>query len=283
MQRIVRLLQEPLFHFFVFGGLIFLIYAAVSGPVSGPVEVIVVGPERIKQLTARFEAVWRRPPGDDELRGLIDDFVREEIYYREGLALGLDRNDTIIRRRLRQKMEFLTDTGADLLEPAAGELETHLAANAQIFLRPARLAFEQVFLGEHPLEGSIEVSLNALRSDPESDPSAWSKRTLLPARLELSPPDVVDGTFGNGFFERLAELPTGEWGGPVSSAYGMHLVRINELEPARMPALEEVRDAVLRDWKTRKAQELRELHYASLKQRYRVEIRDTNAPGAESR
>jgi hypothetical protein len=146
-----------------------------------------------------------------------------------------------------------------------------------------RLAFEQVFLGEDATAESIKASLSALRSDPESDLSPWSVRTLLPARLDLSPPDVVDGTFGNGFFERLADIPTGEWGGPAQSAYGVHLVRVIERVPARMPPLEEVRDAVLRDWKTRKEQELRELHYARLKERYSVEIRDTSTRSAESR
>ncbi len=283
MKHIARLLREPLLHFFAFGGLIFLLFVAVSGPSPEPTEVIVVGPERIEQLATGFQAVWRRPPTDDELRALINDFVREEIYYREALALGLDRNDTLIRQRLRQKMEFLTDTGADLLEPAAGDLEAHLAANEQTFRRRPRLAFEQIFLGENPAPESIKASLSALQSDPATDPSQWSERTLLPAQLGLSPPDAIDGVFGNDFFDRLAEIPSGVWAGPVESAYGVHLVRNIDSVSARMPPLEEVRDAVLRDWKAVKALELRELHYARLKERYAVEIRGANAPTVESR
>ena len=112
MEVLRRLLREPLLHFLAIGGLIFVLFTALAGPDPGPADAIVIGPERIEQLAKGFQAVWRRPPTDDELLTLIDGFVREEIYYREALALGLDRNDTMVRRRLRQKMEFLSDSGA---------------------------------------------------------------------------------------------------------------------------------------------------------------------------
>jgi len=278
-----RLLREPLLHFLAIGGLIFLLFAAVDDTRLAPTDVIVITPERIDQLAAGFNSVWMRMPTDDELDALIDGDVREEIYYREALALGLDRNDAMVRRRLRQKMEFLTDTGADLLEPAAGELEAYLLANEQTFRRGPRLAFEQIYLGETPPPETITRSLDALRADPPTDPSALGERTLLPAQLGLSPPNAIDGVFGKGFFERLAEISLGEWAGPVKSAYGVHLVRILDSLPARMPPLEEVRDAVLRDWKAAKALEIRELHYARLRQRYVVEIRDADGRTAENR
>jgi hypothetical protein len=214
---------------------------------------------------------------------LIQEHIREEVYYREALVLGLDRNDTIVRRRLRQKMEFLADTGADLLEPSAGELEAWLAANEQTFRRGPRLAFEQIYLGEAPAPETIARSLNALQSDPAADLSALGERSLLPARLGLSPPNAIDGVFGQGFFERLAELPPGTWAGPVGSAYGVHLVRIGESLAAWTPPLEEIRDNVLRDWKAAKARELRELHYARLRGRYVVEIQHADARTAENR
>jgi len=272
MKYLGRLLREPLLHFFVFGGLIFLLYAAVSGPAPEPVDTIVITPERIQQLATGFQGVWQRPPSAVELRALVEDFIREEIYYREALALGLDRNDTVIRRRLRQKMEFLTDTGTDLFEPAAGELEAYLAANAQTFRREPRLAFEQVFLGEDPTPGRIEASLDALQADPAADPLQWGERTLLPPRLDLSPPDVIDGVFGKGFFDRLRDIPHGVWAGPVESAYGMHLVLVTDSQPERMPPLEEVHDAVLRDWKAARALELRERYYARLQERYEIKM-----------
>ncbi len=283
MKLALRLLREPLLHFLAIGSLIFLLFAVVDDARETPADVIVVTPERINQLAAGFRSVWKRMPTDDELSALIDEDVREEVYYREALALGLDRNDAVVRRRLRQKLEFLADTGADLLEPAAGELEAYFAANEQTFRRGRRLAFEQIYLGETPDPESITRSLNALQSDPVSDPSTLGERNLLPAQLGLSPPDAIDGVFGPGFFERLAELPPGVWAGPVASAYGVHLVRILDSLPARTPPLEEVRDAVLWDWKAAKALEIRELHYARLRERFVVEIRGADGRLVEDR
>ncbi len=281
MKHLPQLLREPLLHFFAIGGLIFLLFVAVNDSRETPADVIVVTPARIDRLAAGFRSVWKRMPTDDELDALIEEHVREEVYYREALALGLDRNDTIVRRRLRQKMEFLADTGADFLEPAAGELEAYLAANEQTFRLGPRLAFEQIYLGETPGQATITRSLSALRSDPVTDPSTLGEPTLLPAQLGLSPPNAIDGVFGQGFFELLAELPPGVWAGPVASGYGVHLVRIGESLAARTPPLEEIRDNVLRDWKAAKARELRELHYARLRGRYVVEIRRADTGTAE--
>ncbi len=282
MKHLVRLLREPLVHFLAIGGLIFLLFGAVAEPIAEPPDTIVVWPERIEQLTAGFQAVWRRPPTETELSTLIDDFVREEVYYREALAIGLDRDDTIIRRRLRQKMEFLTDTGADILQPTTGDLDAYLAANEQTYRHEPRLAFEQVYLGEAPSPETVTSFLKTLRSDLATDPSVLGERSLLPAQLGLSRPGAIDGTFGKGFFERIAEIQPGEWAGPVKSGYGVHLVHILDSQPARTPPLEEVRDAVLRDWRNAKALELRELNFGRLRQRYVVEIRRADTKTAEA-
>jgi len=272
MQTTQRLLREPLVHFLVIGGLIFLLYAVVSEPVPAPVNTIVIGPEQIERLAKSYQATWRRPPSAEELNRLIDEAVREEVYYREALALGLDSNDTIVRRRLRQKMEFLADSGAALVEPAAGELEAYLLANQARFRRSPLLAFEQLFLGQDPDPGRSEELLKMLRSDRVADPFSLSSSTLLPQQLGLSSPETVDGVFGQGFFAQLSELPRAQWAGPVESAYGVHLARIDARVAGRLPALAEIRETVLRDWQAVKAQEIRELHYARLRANYVVAI-----------
>jgi hypothetical protein len=267
-----RLLREPLLHFLVIGGLIFALYALVSDPVPAPVNTIVIGPERIEQLAKNFQAVWRRPPSADELNSIIDEAVREEVYYREALALGLDTNDTIVRRRLRQKMEFLSDSSAALVEPAAGELEAYLLANAVKYRRSPLLAFEQIYLGQNPGPEHIADILKRLRSDPQTDPFSLAVSSLLPTQFGLSSAKTVDGVFGQGFFTQLFELARGSWAGPVESAYGVHLARIDERMEARQPTLAEIRETVLRDWQAAKTQEIRELHYAKLRDNYTVEI-----------
>ena len=278
MKQLLRLLLEPLFHFLIFGGLLFALYTAVSGPAPTPVNSIVVTPERVTQLGSSFEAVRRRPPTDQELRALVDSFVREEVYYREALALGMDRDDTIIRRRLQQKMEFLTDTGAGLIEPQAGELEAYYQANVERFQDAPAIALTQVFLGQNPAPERIDAALASLKSDAESDPLLWSEPTLLPSQMALSTIAEIDGVFGAGFFNDLMQLPTQVWTGPVESGYGLHLVHVNDSLPARVPPFDEVRDAIVREWRSVKSKELREAVYTRLLERYTVVLPDGVAP-----
>jgi hypothetical protein len=279
MKLLKRFLREPLFHFVAVGALIFVFFVAINDTDRASADRIVITPERIDQLAAGFSSVWKRTPSEDELSALIDEDIREEVYYREAVALGLDKNDVIVRRRLRQKMEFLTDTGAYLLDPAAGELETYFVANEQAFREGPRVALEQIYLGKNPTPEAARRSLSALQSGREISP----ERTLLPAQLRLSPPNAVDDVFGKGFFDRVEKFPPEAWSGPVASAYGVHLVRILESVPARTPPLEEVRDAVLRDWKEAKAQEIREKDYAERREHFVIEIRRGDAQAAEDR
>ena len=273
MTYLSRLLREPLLHFFVIGGLFFVAFFAVNDSEPPPADVVVITPERIAQLAAGFTSVWKREPTDEELEGLIDADVREEIFYREALALGLDTNDTVIRRRLHQKMEFLTDAGADLLEPSDDELEDYLAANNDVFRQDARLAFEQIYLGENPDGDSAASLLNTLQSDPAVDPTSLGERTLLPHRLDLSPPSAVDGVFGNGFFDLDRRAGDRRLDGTrrLRLRISISCASANSVPP-EMPALDEVREAVLRDWKDAKAKELSEAYYDRLRERYTVEI-----------
>jgi hypothetical protein len=281
MTSMQRLLREPLLHFLLLGGMIFVLYLAVSEPAPPPTNTITIGPARIEQLSKSYQAVWRHPPSSKELDGIIENEIRDEVYYREAVALGLDSNDTIIRRRLRQKMEFLTDSGAGLLAPVAGELEAHLFANEATFRTPPQIAFEQIFLGREPSAESIERSLEALRRAASDEDADLGVRTMLPAAMVLSSPQSVNAVFGEGFFARLAELPGEGWAGPVESTFGLHLVRLGKSAAARTPPLEEIREIVLRDWKAAKAREIRELHYATLLERYVVKIQRAENNPAE--
>ncbi len=267
-----RFLREPLLHFIALGGLFFLIYTAVNDIGQNSTDTIIITPERISRIATEFKRVWNRMPTAEELDNLVKEEVRSEIYYRDALALGLDKNDAVVRRRLRQKMEFLTDTGIYLQDPSPGELETYFAANEQAYRSQPRLAFEQIYLGESPSEDTVSQIMKRLLSEPAIDPSTLGQRTLLPAQLKLSPPAVIDSVFGNGFYRRIAELAPGEWVGPVTSAYGIHLIRTLDGRPARLPPLEEVRNAVLQDWKSAKAEQNREQDYAKRRSRYLVEI-----------
>jgi hypothetical protein len=246
-----RLIREPLLHFLMIGTMVFAVYGAV-GPamLTGDEGVIDVTPATVGRLQERA--------------GLIDDYVREEVYYREALALGLDRDDTVIRRRLRQKMEFLGDLGARAPVASEVKLRGYLAAHPERFARPARVTFRQVFLGAD----DPGVALAALEEG--SDPADVGQVSLLPPTMEGAVASAVDGIFGAGFFAGVTALPVGGWQGPVASGYGNHLVWVEDAERGAAPAFEHVRSAVEEEWRREKAAELGETAYQALRRRYRV-------------
>jgi hypothetical protein len=272
VQQLQRFLREPLLHFVVIGGLFFLLYATLNDPGKNPADTILISPQRVSQIVSEFNGVWDRKPTDGELDKLIQEEVRAEVYYRDALALGLDKNDAVVRRRLRQKMEFLTDTGVYLQQPTEQELASYFATNIQAYQSQSRLSFEQLYFGESADEDTVVRALKLLQSDPAIDPYTLGQRTLLPAQLELSTAAVIDRTFGKGFYHQLAELAPGVWGGSVTSVYGIHLVRTLDGQPARTPSLDEVRDSVLADWRSAKAKEYRESEYLKRRSRYTVKI-----------
>jgi len=283
MKRILmRLLREPLLHFFAVGGLIFLLYANCGGRGETSPDVIAVSVAQIDQLVAQFNAVWRRPPTADELDTLIDGYVREEVYYREALALGLDQNDAVVRQRMRQKIEFLTDIGAQMLDPTEDELQAYLAANDKKYRRGPRRALAQIFLGQTPTTENIARALQDLNTDANRNTSAIGERSLLPAELGLSLPEAIDSVYGSGFFAQIENFPLGEWSGPVVSAYGVHLVRVLGNQASQAPALADMRSVVLRDWQADKARELRELDYLARKERFTIEISDRETQTKET-
>jgi hypothetical protein len=282
MHLLKRLIHEPLVHFLAIGALLFVLYAALNdAPPAAGSEAIIVTQQKVDQLAAGFEAVWRRPPTADETQGLVDNFVREEILVREAVALGLDRDDTVIRRRLRQKMEFLTDSAAAMIEPNEKDLRDHYAANVERFRAPAQVGFEQVFLGETVTEAEVETAKAAILAG--SDPGDVGARTLLPFDVPVSVNTAIDGTFGKGFFEQVAELDPGKWIGPVRSGFGIHLVRVTKRIDAREPPLETIREAVLRDWSRKRAEEIGEKQFERLLSRYQVTYPDSFAATRQER
>jgi hypothetical protein len=269
-------LREPLLHFVVLGTLLFALYGAVAGP-SPESHRIVVEPGRAETLAATFQATWQRPPTPEELRGLIDSYVREEILYREAVALGLDRDDVIVRRRMAQKMELLASSFASGDPPGDDALEAWLRDHPERYRTEPRLWFQQVYLSPDrrgpALEADATHLLEKLRAGapPDGAESAGDPISLPPELRDASLSDVAR-LFGEGFAARLAELPIGAWQGPVDSGYGIHLVRIEKRAAGRLPGLPEVRDAVLRDWRSDQEKQLQERFYQSLRQQYQVVI-----------
>ena len=279
----MKILREPLLHFLLIGAALFVIFDVVSGPSRSEEENrIVVSTGRIQQMASIFAKTRQRPPTANELKGLIDDFVLEEIYYRQALAMGIDRDDTVIRRRMRQKFEFLTDDLAAAVEPTGEDLAAYLAANPDAFRRETTYTFEQVYINPDRaganLDALVAGQLTALRT---GDAKAVESG-LLPARFNAAPVRIVDNTFGIGFAENLDALTPGEWQGPIESGLGPHLVRLESRVEGTLPELDEIRPVVEREWANEKRLETRRLINEQLLKDYEVEIEWPRTQAAEA-
>ncbi|WP_419695548.1 peptidyl-prolyl cis-trans isomerase [Mesorhizobium muleiense] len=267
------LLREPLFHFLAFALAIFAVYGIAAGG-EAKLDSIVVTAPKIEQMATLFAKSWRRPPTLEELKGLVDDHVKEEILVREALKLGLDKDDTIVRRRLRQKMEFMNAPNVDELTPTAAELEAYLKANPATFEIEPLLAFQQIFLNPQQHGDAIEQNasgiIQVLMSQPAADYASFGDPSLLPSELPLAGKTRIGEIFGADFAELLDKATPGQWTGPVTSGFGLHLIRVSERVPGRAPALDEVRDAVTGEWTTAKRKDIEDRQFGELMKRYTV-------------
>lgn len=276
-KTIKRLLREPLLHFLVLGAALFLIASMMRDPAEGRDDQIVVTPGKVEQLLEGWSRTWQRPPTQAELEGLIRDYIREEVYYREALAMGLDRDDIVIRRRLRQKLEFVSEDVTAQAEPSEDELRAYLQAHPEAFRIGRRLTFSQIYFnperhGEALTSDVAKLLAGLNRAGAKTDVTALGDVSLLERHFVDVPIDEVTKLFGEMFARRLDELPAGQWQGPVESGYGLHLVLISERIEGRLPGLEEVREAVHREWANARRLEANEKFYQSLLKRYTVTI-----------
>jgi hypothetical protein len=267
------LLREPLLHFLVIGLLLFLFYDRLN-PADAGRSRIVVGQAQVAALASQYEATWSRKPTAPELAGLVEDHVRDEIAFREGVALGLDRDDPVIKRRIRQKLEVMAEENLADEAPTDAALAAWLQAHPDSFRQAATASFEQVFLGNGLGEAELARRLAAARAalGRGEPPATLGVATRLPRRGVDTPLDQVAREFGRGFASRLEGLALGQWVGPVDSAFGAHLVRVGQRASAVLPPLESVRAQVARDWEAGRRKRALEADYARLRGRYEVVV-----------
>jgi hypothetical protein len=273
MRRMKRLLREPLLHFLLLGAVLFWAYGWIAGTASGERE-IVVDQRQLDALIATFAKTWQRPPTAEEMHNLIDAQVRDEIMYREGLALGLDRDDVVIRQRIAQKMQFLVED-SPARAPNDTELQRFLDAHSADYGIEPRYSLRQIFFdpalrGERTAAQVAKVAGQLRRQPGKAD--SFGDPTQLPLHFEDTSLGELQQILGTQFTRNLAGAQTGAWLGPWESGYGLHLVRIDAVEPGRAAHLDEVRERVVRDWTVQQILEARERAYQDLRQRYRVTI-----------
>jgi hypothetical protein len=277
MKLIRRFLREPLLHFLLIGAALFVLYGALNRGRSDAPRDIVISEARVAAIAENFATVWMRPPTPAELKGLIDDYVAEEVYYREAIAMGLDQDDTVIRRRLRQKMEFISDGIADSVEPTDAQLQSFLEQNAAKFAQPAELTFTQVYLSAERRGDRVRADAEKLLAELQAsagaaDPAAAGDPTLLPATMEAASPQSIANAFGQEFAGHVDEAPVGQWAGPIESSFGLHLVRVDERTAGAAPTLAEIRPIVLREWQSDERRRHNSTFLATLREKYDVRV-----------
>ena len=279
------LLREPLLHFLLLGFLLFLFFHW-RGDASGSTSTrIVITTPQIEQLAVGFVRTWQKPPTEAELKGLIDEYVKEEIATREAMAIGLDRDDIIIRRRLRQKLEFIAEDTAASVPPTDADLRAWMAIHPAAFRSDPEVAFRQVYLSPQRHGASLQADaaklLAKLRAaGPDVSIEHFGDATMLPSRQQLTPLFDVARSFGDDFANSLMNAQPGQWIGPVESSFGLHLVLVSERIPAAQQPLANIRPEVEREvLLERKKKDLENL-YTRLLEKYTVKIEPLPPPPA---
>ena len=276
--RFTRLLREPLVHFLLLGLLLFagwlvLVRDATRTPTSNQIELTL---DDLRQLEIAFTAQWQRPPTPEEMVGLVESKVREEILYREALALGLDKNDTIVKRRMAQKMEFLAEDVSGAREPTTEELRTWFEHNADRFALPSRITFRHLYFSPDRrgarARDEASKALEQLAGAGEDSPAAKSLGDpfMFQDYLADRSPEQLAKDFGPGFARGVFALTPGSWQGPVESGYGWHVIFVEALTPGHVPTFEEVEPDVRTSWNADQRTEAWNRAYEKMRAKYQL-------------
>jgi hypothetical protein len=284
-----RLLKDPLVHFLLIGAALFAFSAWRGASIETGRERIVIGAAQVAQLRDAAALVQGRAPTRAELEALVEPTIRDEVLYREALALGLDVNDDEVRRRLIEKMQYLTQDTADPEPESEAELRAFYAASPERFTMPERVSFEQVYLSPSgrgaALETDIAAALESLRAG--ADPQTAGDRTPLRARYDAAPREQVAVLLGDDLANALFTMEPGRWQGPYRSDFGVHLVRLNARAPSRLPPFDEIRAQVAEAFGAARRQRENEAQYRAMRARYDVVVEwpeePAAAPAAEAR
>ena len=271
-EKIKRLLHEPLLHFLLIGVGVFWLYSQNQPIVDDDSNRVVVTSSQVEQLTARFSRTWMRPPSETEINGLIQSYVRDEVYYREAIALGLDQNDAQIRQRMRQKLEFILE---DLTAKEADEaaLSLFLQQHPDKFRQQTQTSFQQLYLSSdkrQDLPADAAIVLQSLRAG--AAPETLADPTMLPYAYQLLTQSEIARQLGDAFAREVEPLAPGDWTGPIYSGLGGHLVKITKRVPGRLPELAEVRAKVEREYLAQRRQQQKDSAYQKMLEAYEVVI-----------
>ncbi|AIL61733.1 peptidyl-prolyl cis-trans isomerase [Pseudomonas alkylphenolica] len=273
LSLIKRCLRQPLLHFLVAGFALFVLYGGLHrSTVNQDPQRVEITPEVVQRIAISWLARWQRPASEQQLQALIDDYVKEEILYREALKLGLDKDDTIIRRRLAQKMDFLAEDVASLREPAPGVLEAWYNQHQDQYSPPPLATFRHLFFAMDKRGSDAQVQAQAALSGLTDKNSGEGDAFMFKSAYTEQSQDQVARVFGSKFALSLFQQTPGSWVGPVESGFGWHLVWIDTLAKLPAPAFETVAQQVKSDWLSEQRSESKRTNFDALKARYEVVV-----------
>jgi hypothetical protein len=270
-------LREPLLHFLLIGAALFLFYGYQSDGYVDQENRIVISKSDMNRLVMLWEKKWQRSPTQSELEGMVEQQIREEVLYREALVMGLDQNDGVVRRRLAQKVEFISYDLAVEIESKDSDLAEYLTANPDKFEVPGRISFIQIYLntdrrGENTEKDAQELLNQLTQAESEVDIAKAGDSFMFGQQHAQLSHHGVARLFGDAFADKLFSLPVGAWQGPVHSGHGLHLVLIKNKIEALEPELALVRDHVRNEWIAEQRQSLNEAMYQNLRERYDIVV-----------
>jgi len=275
MFNLKRLLREPLLHFLLIGAGLFLLFEVSQEQIPDAPDRIVVSPGQLEQLQAQFKRTWMREPRQQELDELIKGYVRNEVYYREALALGLDRNDPQVKQRMRLKLEFLLEDLTAEGAPSDELLNEFMQQNEERFFIQPQVSFQQLYLNP---DKRADFDADAKRILKQLQQGAvvatLGDATMLPHELTQASQNEIRRSFGETFAADVVKLPVGDWSGPIYSQLGVHLVRVSKHTAGYLPELAQVRDQVERDYLAQRRQQLKDKAYEKLREGYEVVIQE---------
>jgi len=283
----VKLLREPLLHFMFIGAAIYLLYSVFAEPLpEADDKTIVVSAGEVEWMQTAWQKRWNRPPTSQEFDGLVQQYIKETVLYREALTMGLNQHDQVIRRRLAQKLEFLAKDLVALTPPTEEELQSYFEENQARYQQPVLYTFTQVFIdpdkrGDATLDDAEIIKANLIaQGEAIEDPGALGDDFMLQSYYPEKDGIEIQKQFGSGFTESLAELSPGQWHGPVLSGYGVHLVYISSISEPPAPEFAALRERVVQDWTMERGEEINDKFYASLREQYTVIIEEPDEEDA---
>ena len=281
--------KEPLFHFLALGAVIFFAYGLVAEKGSAENEIFISRGQQ-ENLFNTFSRTWQRLPTPAEYQGLLKDYIRQEIAYQQSREMGLDQDDIVIRRRLRQKMEMLAEDVAGLVPPTEEDLQAYLDRNTENFMIEPRMTLQHVYFstdrrGDRAAADALKALEVISNQGAMAGTDAVGDPLPLPAVLDDAGESEIARLFGSVFVEGLRSVETGRWAGPVASGFGLHLVLVTDRVDGRAPVLDEVRPEVQRELMSQRRQDSVDGLYEKLAENYSIEIEpltDMDAAGTGS-